>query len=619
MSLTAAIYVIQDTHLDAGHPGHALDRLRAEVDHLIVVGASSEVAAASRADQIIAFRRAVRSTLSGYKIGLEALYQIGADWRHVILTGSHVFGPFGDHAALPDTLAASGAALFAPYWHDLTLDKDEPRSGAPGRIPYLDYTILGPDILSRPDFREFWSAFRPSDQPEREFRDGLVGFARYCRDAGLDICYPVAEIVFETADPRHFEIHKVVAAGGPVLPLSVFFLDPILHDANAIYLRRALEDLRVQDPVLYDLVTGYVVTHMKARDFCMISDQYAVLAGQPDNLGKTAWNFGRIAIFIHAYYANMMPEFWVLIQKVPCEVDLFITTSSPEDKAHIEAFLADQSWPADRADVRVVEVNRGRDMSSLFISFRDVIMAERYDVALRLHSKRTPQVSRQVGESFKDHLFENLADTPDYVRNLLDMMEAEPDIGLVIPPVIHIGFGTLGHSWFNNRKPLKDLAYKMGLKVPLDDHMPVTAYGTMYWFRTEALRAMFEWNWKWEDYNPEPNHIDGGLAHVQERLIGYVVQDKGYRTVSVMTQAMAGRYYAKLEYKMQLMASYLASGNIYLQRQQLETMADQRRMRLYRGLQNSYGAMLRRFPGSRRFLQPLARHVQSLIAPGKMR
>ena len=619
MPQTAAIYVIHDTHLDAAHPGHALDRLRAEVDHLIVVGATPDIAAASGADQVIAFRRAVRSTLSGYKIGLEALYRIGADWAYVILTGSHVFGPFGDHAALPGILAASDAALFAPYWHDLTLDKNEPQSGAPDRIAYLDYAILGPEILSRSDFREFWAAFRPSEQPEREFRDGLVGLASYCRGAGLDICYPVADTAYETEDPRHFEIHKIVAAGGPVLPLSVFFLDPILHDANAIYLRRALDDLCVQDAAFYDLVTGYVVTHMKARDFCMISDQYVVLAGQPDNPGKTEWAFGRIAIFIHAYYANMMPQFWELIRKIPCAADLYITTSSPEDKAHIETFLIDQGWPADRADVREVEVNRGRDMASLFISFRDVILSDRYEVALRLHSKRTPQVSRQVGESFKDHLFENLVDTPDYVRNLLDMIEVEPDIGLVIPPVIHIGFGTLGHSWFNNRKPLGDLAYKMGLKVPLDEHMPVTAYGTMYWFRTDALKKMFEWPWRWQDYNPEPNHIDGGLAHVQERLIGYVVQDKGYRTVSVMTQAMAGRYYAKLEYKMQMLASYLASGNVYLQRQQLETMAGQGRMRLYRRLQNSYGTMLRRFPGSRRFLRPLARRVQSLIAPGKMR
>ena len=107
----------------------------------------------------------------------------------------------------------------------------------------------------------------------------------------------------------------------------------------------------------------------------------------------------------------------------------------------------------------------------------------------------------------------------------------------------------------------------MGLKVPLDDHMPVTAYGTMYWFRIDALKKIFEWRWR--DYNPEPNHIDGGLAHVQERL--------------------------------------------------LETMVGQGWMRLYRRLQNSYGAMLRHVPGSRRFLRPLARHGQSLISPGKIR
>jgi len=618
---TAAIYVLQHDQEDAGHVAHALTQLRDVADRLVLVVADAALKGGHailedcEADQVLSFGDGPGSALAGYKIGL-AVLQAEAQWGALILTGSHVFGPITDYAELLEIRAE--ADLFAPYWHDIALDARLPTVKGVSRVAYLDCAVLGPDLLARADFWAFWEDFQPSEDYWREFETGLVGFASYCDREGLSVRYPVGEEMFETADPRLFEVHKIVAAGGPVIPAAVFQIDPLLHDLNATYLRHALNNLRTRAPALYAHVIAHVVPNTKARDFCMISDQYSVLAGQPDNPGKAAWNFGRIAIFIHAYYANMMPEFWALIQKIPCAADLFITTSSPEDKTHIEAFLADQGWPADRAEVRQVKVNRGRDMSSLFITFRDVILDDRYEVALRLHSKRTPQVSRQVGESFKDHLFENLVDTPDYVRNLLDMLEAEPDIGLVIPPVVHIGFGTLGHSWFNNRVPLQALADDMELKIPLDDHMPVTAYGTMYWFRTDALRALFEWNWKWEHYNPEPNHIDGGLAHVQERLIGYVVQAKGYRTVSVMTQAMAGRYYAKLEYKMQMLASYLASGNVYLQRQQLETMAGTTRMRLYRRLQNSYGAMLRRFPGSRRFLRPLAKGVQALIVPGRM-
>ena len=61
------------------------------------------------------------------------------------------------------------------------------------------------------------------------------------------------------------------------------------------------------------------------------------------------------------------------------------------------------------------------------------------------------------------------------------------------------------------------------MDVPLDDHTPMAPYGTMYWFRTDALLRMFEWTWRWEDYNAEPHHIDGGLAHrarAVDRLCG---------------------------------------------------------------------------------------------------
>ncbi|WP_201722053.1 rhamnan synthesis F family protein, partial [Sulfitobacter sp. HI0027] len=72
------------------------------------------------------------------------------------------------------------------------------------------------------------------------------------------------------------------------------------------------------------------------------------------------------------------------------------------------------------------------------ITFRDVILSDKYQVALRLHSKRTPQVSPRVAEEFKTHLFDNLVGSRGYVHNLLDKMEAEPDLGLLIPPIIHI-------------------------------------------------------------------------------------------------------------------------------------------------------------------------------------
>ena len=111
--------------------------------------------------------------------------------------------------------------------------------------------------------------------------------------------------------------------------------------------------------------------------------------------------------------------------------------------------------------MRVVEENCGRDMSSLFITFRDVMLQpENMLGALRLHTKRTPQMPWQVGQSFKRHLIENLVPSKRFVASLFDLLE-QPEyrnVGMVVPPVVHIGFGTLGHSWYSNRKPLEKLA-----------------------------------------------------------------------------------------------------------------------------------------------------------------
>jgi rhamnosyltransferase len=162
----------------------------------------------------------------------------------------------------------------------------------------------------------------------------------------------------------------------------------------------------------------------------------------------------------------------------------------------------------------------------------------------------------QIGQSFKHHLIENLAPSRRFVKSLFDLLE-QPEyrnVGVIAPPIVHIGFGTLGHSWYSNREPLEKIAKELKIEVPLDRDTPVAPYGTMYWFRPKALEPMFRYDWKWEDYNAEPNHTDGGLAHVQERLICYCAQSQGFRTLAVMSSGQAQRNYLKLEYKHQLLA-----------------------------------------------------------------
>ncbi|MNI63665.1 Rhamnan synthesis protein F [compost metagenome] len=65
------------------------------------------------------------------------------------------------------------------------------------------------------------------------------------------------------------------------------------------------------------------------------------------------------------------------------------------------------------------------------------------------------------------------------------------------------------------------------------------ALGTVYWARVDALRKLFEHEWKYEDFDVEPLADDGTLSHAVERILEYVAKDAGYGSKWVMTDRYA--------------------------------------------------------------------------------
>lgn len=98
--------------------------------------------------------------------------------------------------------------------------------------------------------------------------------------------------------------------------------------------------------------------------------------------------------------------------------------------------------------------------------------------------------------------------------------------------------------------------------------------------------------------------MDGGLAHVQERMIAYCAQDRGYRVLQVMTPQQAARSYARIEYKAQLYAAQYTSNNVLEHRLEMGRHTRSLRHAIYLFLRSAYGLILRKFPNSRRWLRP---------------
>ncbi len=346
----------------------------------------------------------------------------------------------------------------------------------------------------------------------------------------------------------------------PILKKRIFVHDPIYLEQKAIFPRRAMEYIQAHSDYDINLIWKSVVRAAEPRTLYTNMDMLEILS--TDTAAQPPSRVPRIAVIAHMYYSDMMAEILGYLEHIPYKFDLYIATDNEEKKAEMLSVL--NSQPDQNVEIRVTGQNRGRDMATYFVTFQDIQLSDKYDVTCCIHSKKSLQNGLNVGQYFKEHQFANLLYNKNYVSNILDLFDKEPQLGIVMPPVVHIGYPTLGHSWFINLELTKKWAKKMGIDTIFDASTPLAPYGTMYWSRPMALRKLTGYKWKpqLQDFEFEIGEVDGTLPHALERLIVYAAMDSGYYARCVMNPVSAAVAYTKLEYKLQRVAALMPNGYV---------------------------------------------------------
>lgn len=255
----------------------------------------------------------------------------------------------------------------------------------------------------------------------------------------------------------------------------------------------------------------------------------------------------KVALVMHLYFPDLLEESYRYASSMPEEADIYLTTNTEEKKKAIEKVFS--KLPCNKLEVRVIQ-NRGRDVSSLLVGVKDVIM--NYDIVCFAHDKKTAQVKPgTIGASFAYKCFENTLSNKNYVANVIDTFVKNPRLGILSPPEPNHStfFTTIGFEWGPNFDVTKQLAKKLGLKVPMSVmRPPVAPLGTMFWFRPCAMKPLYKQDWEYEDFPKEPNKIDGTLLHAIERIYPFVAQESGYYPAIGMTDKFAAIEYNNLRY-----------------------------------------------------------------------
>ncbi|MBQ0058779.1 MAG: rhamnan synthesis protein F [Lachnospiraceae bacterium] len=536
-----------------------LEALRKVTDKLLVIvnGEADDEGMAKMgavADEVIK-RPNEGFDITAYNLGLfRDGYEALCEYDEAIVCNGTNYGPFFPFEEMFDAMAVKDVDFWGvTAFHEVPFDPfGTIRYGYIPEHVQSYFQVYRKDFMKTDDFRLWWQ-----EMPQITSYGEAIGFhesvfTKAMSDKGYKwaVYADASDLEGFTWDPlRDFPRYLIEKKRCPFIKRRSFF-----HDYGEAYGRSGGEATReafeyIRDHTDYDtdliwqnllrtenmadlkkrMHLNYVLsTKVPAADRHDPNKKIQVVDQETNKLVPCDHSF-KVALLYLIYFDDEAPFCAHYAEQMPEGTDIFIAVPSEEKMAIVaEAFKPLE----DRYNVHIrLWHNRGRDVSALLVSFKDIIMD--YDLVLSMHDKKVNQVSpKSIGHSWAYMCFESLAANKVFVENVIDLFEKNPRLGMLMPPVPVHGpyFPTTGRNeWGLNFAVTKQLHEDLGMTVPLTEAKePVAPLGTEFWVRPKALKVLFDRGWEYEDFPPEPNHVDATLLHAIERLYPYCAQEAGY-------------------------------------------------------------------------------------------
>ncbi len=398
-------------------------------------------------------------------------------------------------------------------------------------------------------FQDYWDNMGPIKNYDEAIGKHEAIFTKYFSDKGFkwDVAVDTRDMVTYSSNPILMCPVKLIKEYGcPIFKRRSFFhsIDDFLINTAGEQTSELFKYLKNETNYDVDMIWE---TLLRDYPHDVLVKNMNLTYILPSKISPKKKFKSRIALIMHLTFDDLIIENKKWINMMPQEADIYITTNSLDKKQSILKEYKDVL--CHKMEVRVIE-NRGRDVSSLLVSVKDVIM--NYDIVCFAHDKKTSQiVPGTTGASFAYKCFNNILISKDFVNNVIDLFENNERLGILSPPLPNHGifFRHLGNEWGPNYKNAKKLAKELGLNVPiLKDHPPIAPYGSMFWFRPKAMKKLYAKNWQYSDFVPEPLPNDGTISHAIERIYPFVVQDAGYYPAILMSDELAALEYQNLSH-----------------------------------------------------------------------
>lgn len=229
----------------------------------------------------------------------------------------------------------------------------------------------------------------------------------------------------------------------------------------------------------------------------------------------------RILVHVHIYYPELWPELKCCVKNImqTAYTDVFVTSSQAD-----AGLLADIQELGE--NVKFLQVpNKGFDVGPFFYVLNRINL-EDYDYVVKLHTKRNITANPwllndiNVGSAKWRHYLINFCITPDKWRKTLKALE-NPHVGMISDKHVIMKKDVLDQDDVN--KVLKVLL-QLGFNTQQKKEYVA---GTMFVVKAFLLNSL-QHRYDLDDFEESSRQKELYLAHIMERIFGYLVCAQGY-------------------------------------------------------------------------------------------
>lgn len=266
------------------------------------------------------------------------------------------------------------------------------------------------------------------------------------------------------------------------------------------------------------------ITNTGNREF-WIPDSKAPLLQISDSV-NTANAELDIAVHMHVYFLDLLPELLYHTQNIGQAFTCYVTTNCDEKAAAIQLLL--EHHPLIRLSKVIVTPNRGRDIAPWVIEMAPY--SAHHQLFCHIHTKKSLH-EPGLGDAWRRFLLNQVLGSNGSVQQILMAFNREPDLGIVIPPFFRPAVSPPFNEW-DNRTRARLFFESLGIKEHPPRH-PVFSAGSMCWYRPKALLDLFRQGFSYDDFEQESNQVGGTVAHLIERSLVYVAKNSefGFRII----------------------------------------------------------------------------------------